>query len=218
MTLLATAVHHWLSYVDKVSRTNLLLESSLRYAISEFVERKMHETCLLEQKHPHFVSRPIDFMWPMEDLNFQIDGNALKVICDDGTQCDAKEKILESGYVLECKYAGAATNGSHERQRIFNDLCRLYYVIEHYPNVHAMFMMAGDITDFKDYFQDSKPIQKKNKKKIEENAKQVKMSDINVAQNNFSISSYKNIDSSGNKLPLKLKKKNAIKRIYRKFL
>lgn len=198
MTLLATSVHHWLSYVDKVSRTNLLLESSLRYAISEFVERKMHETCLLEQKHPHFPSRPIDFMWSIQKLDLCLDeSNNLKVLCEDGTQNEAIDKILEDGYVLECKYASAATNGAHERQRIFNDLCRLYYVLEHYPNAHAMFMMAGEISDFESHFQYARTSKKtmKNTDAIKDDST-LKMSDIDIIGDNYVIKGYENFSSN----------------------
>lgn len=154
MRLLAESVHHWLSYVAHVSRADLLLESSLRFSIGEFIERKWREECLLERPHPHFPSRPVDFIWSVDSLKIIYTEDGPKVLTPEGEK-DAVNEIYKSGYVMECKYVSPQTNGMRDKQRIFNDLCRLYYVLGTYPKAHTVFMMAGDTIDFVKHFQEA---------------------------------------------------------------
>lgn len=155
MKLLAESVHHWLSYVAHVSRADLLLESSLRFSIGEFIERKWREECLLERPHPHFPSRPVDFIWSIDGSKIIYTEDGPKVQTPEGEK-DAVNEIYKTGYVMECKYVSPQTNGMREKQRIFNDLCRLYYVLGTYSEAHTVFMIAGDTIDFVKHFQEAR--------------------------------------------------------------
>ncbi len=142
---IADALHHWLSYINIVAKSNILLESSLRYALCEYIERQMNVECALEVKHPCFYKRSIDFVWNLEKgvIGTNLDKDTLLA---DNDNC----------YILECKYVNKATNSKNERQRVFNDLCRLYYIKKKYPNSHSLFLMAGNAELFSNNFQNAK--------------------------------------------------------------
>lgn len=148
---LASVVQYWLSYWDTISRASMLQENSLRYAISEIIERRFNGVCLLELPHPRFTSKNIDVIWA--DYNEQ--DNILDEFCKKGVDRKSKQtlkKKLNDLYqkcdIIECKIASGYTNSSYEKQRIFNDLCRLYFYKKQYPNRQAYFLMSG----IQDYF------------------------------------------------------------------
>lgn len=141
---IADALHHWLSYIYTVAKSDVLLESSLRYSLCEYLERKINVACALEVKHPCFHKRSIDFVWNRKIKT--IDADTKNIILEDSDDC----------YILECKFARDATNSANERQRIFNDLCRLYKVKKEYPKAHALFLMAGESEQFNNKFQNAK--------------------------------------------------------------
>lgn len=139
------ALHHWLSYINTVAKSDVLLESSIRYALCEYLERRENTVCVTEVKHPHFPTRHFDFVW-----------NRNITYSDNDNSKVSKAKIIsdnESCCILECKYTKGLTNNSDERQRIFNDLCRLYYIKKANKELHALFLMAGNAEHFYNSFQ-----------------------------------------------------------------
>lgn len=94
---LAQSIYHWLNYVDSVSKSQLLLESSVRYPLAEYVERQVQAKVTLEDPHPRFDGHFLDFVYK-------------------------KNKGLRN---IELKYLHEFSNDTSERQRIFNDLIRL---------------------------------------------------------------------------------------------
>lgn len=148
---LASAVQYWLSYWDTISRASMLQESSLRYAISEIIERRFNGVCLLELPHPRFTSKNIDVTW----ADYNEKDNILDEFCKKGVDRKSNQtlkKKLNDLYlkcdIIECKIASRYTNSSHEKQRIFDDLCRLYFYKKQYPDRQAYFLMSGA----QDYF------------------------------------------------------------------
>ena len=142
------ALHYWLSYINIVAKSDVLLESSIRYALCEYIERQMQVECVLEVKSPCFNRRSIDFVW---NRGRRGNEDKLKHKKENAIIVDSKDC-----YILECKYARDATNSENERQRIFNDLCRLYKVKKEYPKAHALFLMAGESEQFNNKFQNAK--------------------------------------------------------------
>lgn len=143
---LASVVQYWLSYWDSVSRASMLQESSLRYAISEIIERRFNGVCLLELPHPRFTSKNIDVIWA--DYN-EHDG-ILSDFCKKGFDRKSNQtlkkklhKLYSNCDIIECKIASKYSNTPHEKQRIFNDICRLYFFKKLYPNRHVYLLMSG---------------------------------------------------------------------------
>lgn len=99
------AIHYWLNYTCKVSRVDLLAESSIRFPLMEYIERYLEaETCYLERKYEDFLS---------EDIF-----NAHKYI-------DVMWEKGNTEYLIELKYISKHTKQDKEKQRFFNDLVRL---------------------------------------------------------------------------------------------
>lgn len=94
---LAQSIYHWLNYVDTVSKSQLLLESSVRYPLAEYIERQVQAKVSLEDPHPRFDGHFLDFVYK-------------------------KNKSLRN---IELKFLHEFSNDTNERQRIFNDLIRL---------------------------------------------------------------------------------------------
>lgn len=97
MQMLARSIYHWLNYVETVSKSQLLLESSVRYPLAEYIERQVLAEVFLEQAHPQFDGHLIDFVY-------------------------IKDKHQRN---IELKFLHEYSNNTNERQRIFNDLIRL---------------------------------------------------------------------------------------------
>ncbi len=95
--LLARSIFHWLNYVETVSKSQLLLESSVRYPLAEYIERQVQAEVTLEEPHPRFDGHFLDFVYK-------------------------KNKRLRN---IELKFLHEYSNDTNERQRIFNDLIRL---------------------------------------------------------------------------------------------
>ena len=49
VTRLANAIYYWLNYQHSISRSDILLESSVRYPLVEFVERQLQIEVKLEK-------------------------------------------------------------------------------------------------------------------------------------------------------------------------
>ncbi|MBQ6722963.1 MAG: hypothetical protein IJQ84_00400 [Paludibacteraceae bacterium] len=164
LTELAKTVYYWLNYINSVSRTELLLESSLRYPISEFTERRLHQNCFLEIQHPHFETRPMDFVW-LENVN--IANFDPKIFC-------------KGAFVMECKCAAYGMNTPHQRQEIFDDLCRLYFVLNNCPTAHALFMMAGEKKPFTKQFEKSQTRTPASNITVNTDSLDIKIEDVQV--------------------------------------
>ncbi len=94
---LARSIYYWLNYVETVSKSQLLLESSVRYPLAEYIERQVRAIVSLEVPHPLFSGHNLDFVYK-------------------------KDKNQRN---IELKYLHEYSNDTNERQRIFNDLIRL---------------------------------------------------------------------------------------------
>lgn len=131
------AVHHWLSYTATVSRCDLLAESSLRFPICEYIERhaKEHDKCDIEV--------PLSIL---SDKRRKID-----IVWNDGSVLNC----------LELKFVSENTSERSEKQRIFNDLCRLYIALQTQTTAklnsperrHCYFAICGDSNLFITKFQ-----------------------------------------------------------------
>jgi len=103
---LAMAIGHWMNYLHSVSSTLLLIESSIRFPLVEFFERRANAAITLEKPHPSLKRKRVDFYFEIpKTINGHING------CIDG--------------YIEMKYIKGATRTKEEKQRIFNDLVRL---------------------------------------------------------------------------------------------
>ena len=121
---LASAIHHWLSYVSLCTNTNLLAENSVRYPFVEYLERKCGAAVVLEKKLSGFSDRHLDF-W------FRVKNDILNV---------------------ELKYTSKATRGNKEVQRVFDDLIRLSLALRDKPNARSFFIMCGETITFNTNF------------------------------------------------------------------
>jgi hypothetical protein len=134
------AVHHWLSYTANISRCDLLAESSLRFPICEYLERHSKEDDKCDIEVPFSVlsdkRRKIDVVWNEGDV----------------LNC------------LELKFVSENTSERSEKQRIFNDLCRLYIALQTQTTAklnsperrHCYFAICGDSNLFISKFQQCK--------------------------------------------------------------
>lgn len=117
---LASAIHHWLSYVSLCTNSNLLAESSVRYPFVEFLERKCGSAVNLEGQLEGFSDRHIDFCF----------------------------KNGSDPLFVEIKYASKNTRSTAEKQRVFNDLVRLSLMIKKNANARGFFIMCGETQSF----------------------------------------------------------------------
>ena len=130
---ITNTIHKWLVYADTVSQADLLAESSIRYPLSEYLERRMQCICELEKAHPIFWDRRIDFLW--------------------------KDK-LETQYYMELKFVRDDTTHKDETQRIFNDIYRQSCILEEKKG-RCLFVMCGEANLFKSQFSESIAITRK---------------------------------------------------------
>ena len=121
VTNLADAIYHWLNYMVCTSNSTLLAESSIRYPLAEYLERKRSAKVKLEVAHPLFEYRRLDFAYKR----------------DEGAN-------VSTGYI-ELKLVSSATSNKSEIQRIFNDLIRLGFQSNHKVNY---FILCGNLKDF----------------------------------------------------------------------
>lgn len=122
---LARCIYHWLNYKDSTCKTSLLAESSIRYPLAEFLERKLSANVVLEENHPLFKKRRFDFSY-----DHKLNGKKRK------------------GFI-EIKVVRKNTKEESEIQRIFNDLMRLAYCS---TSNYNYFILCGKTTDFNCFF------------------------------------------------------------------
>ncbi len=122
---LATAIMWWLSYTSAVGRNYVLSESSIKYPASEYLERLNIDEIVLEYSHPKLSRKRFDLFFSK----------------------NSKEKA-----VFEFKYIkNGSTRTQDEKQRIFNDLMRLYLFLD--AEHKAYFLICGNQSDFIKDFQ-----------------------------------------------------------------
>lgn len=124
--LMMTTVHHWLNYMHKVSRIDMLAESSIIYPTMEYIERSTNaEKCYMERAYDEFTTtifknkKYVDLMWEGESDIF----------------------------LMEFKYVGTSTSAVEERQRYFNDITRLSLALKYKKNenknIRCFFVVCG---------------------------------------------------------------------------
>lgn len=122
----ARAVHYEISYLNHVSKSDVISESSFKYPAVEWLERKGdEEKVFFEKAHPVFLSRKYDIRWGKEP----------------------------SPCYLEMKYVKADTAGKTEQQRYFNDLLRLAHILLHNRKARVFFLACGEIENWNPCFQ-----------------------------------------------------------------
>ena len=122
---LATAVMWWLSYTSAIGRNYVLGEGSIKFPTSEYLERSTIDEIELEYSHPKFSRKRFDLFFKKKN----------------------DEKI-----VFEFKYIkDGSTRTQEEKQRIFNDLMRLFFSLD--TDHKAYFLICGNQTDFIKDFQ-----------------------------------------------------------------
>lgn len=124
------AIHYWINYTCKVSKIDLLVESSIRFPLMEYVERYLHaDNCYIERQYADFLKesifktpRYVDVMWEKKDTE----------------------------YLLEIKYLRSSTNQENERQRFFDDLVRLSIALnlKKEKQRKCYFLVCGNSCDF----------------------------------------------------------------------
>jgi hypothetical protein len=126
------SVTYYLSYQDKIGRSFMVDESSLKYPVADYLTslEMPLANIQLEFSHPDLWKRQID------------------LITTDQPNSKLKQKI-ESAY--EFKISRQSTKYEPEQKRIFNDLMRLH-LIGKSNGPSCYFIIAGTQSDFIQYF------------------------------------------------------------------
>jgi hypothetical protein len=139
---MATAVLWWLSYTSAVRREYVLSEGAIKFPLSEYLETSNIENLILEYGHPQLSRKRIDLLY----------------------QEKQKDNSLQD-FAFEFKYVkNGSTRTPDEKQRIFNDLMRLYYLNN--EKRKGYFLICGSQNDFVNDFQRIKSKPKKVNGKI----------------------------------------------------
>lgn len=126
LATLSQAVFLRLSYFQAVSYANILAESSIRYPVAEYLERRLfYNRIVLEYTNPIFKKRRCD------------------LYVDKGV---ADKTIFEFKYVRD--------NTSYEFQDYFDDILRLHYL--HLTGIQSLFIVCGDALNFNNQFRSIK--------------------------------------------------------------
>lgn len=123
-TKAAKGIELWFRFHQIIGKGDLLNEDSIKYPLVEYLIADGDDSLKnikLEDTHPIFTTREVDLI--------------------------SKDDKGNLYYVIEFKLASKFTMNSHERQRIFNDIARLFYVNEKY-NIDAYLIVAGKTVDF----------------------------------------------------------------------
>lgn len=131
------SIHHWLNYMCKVSRIDLLAENAIKFPLMEYIERNLSiEKGQIECNYKDILSidcfntdRYVDIMW--EDKNTE--------------------------YLIELKYVKNDTKA--KKQLYFNDLVRLSLALrlKKNKNRRCFFLVCGKTTEFIEQFQGQLP-------------------------------------------------------------
>lgn len=146
---LGEAIFSWLNYMSYTADSNVLAESSVRYPLAEYIERKLHKKVLLEFKHP-VVPQPDKGHPRMIDFVFSKNDETIN------------ETIGDNRIYMELKYLNSRYQNSNEQQRVFNDIVRLALVST--PTNECYFILCGPTDDFETYIKGEASIQINNNK------------------------------------------------------
>lgn len=123
-TKAAKGIEYWFRFHQIIGKGDLLNEDSIKYPLVEYLIADGDDSLKrikLEDTHPIFTSREVDLI--------------------------SKDDTGRFYYVIEFKLASKFTMKAHERQRIFDDIARLYWVNDKY-NIDTYFIVAGKTVDF----------------------------------------------------------------------
>ena len=123
------AIEHWLGFQDKIGRSFMINEHALKYPLADYLVndgKVLIKSIDLEKPHPNFSNRLTD----------------VSVLNANGT--------LEN--VFELKLAKSTTGYQSEKQRIFNDLMRLY-LANLVTSGKCYFIITGKSINFQRDFQ-----------------------------------------------------------------
>jgi hypothetical protein len=126
---LIQSVTYYLSYQDKIGKSFMIDESSLKYPVAEYLSslKISLSSIRLEYPHPKLRRRQIDLVKLDDRKNGAID------------------------VAFEFKMARTSTRYESEQRRVFNDLMRLH-LLKVDGSEHCYFMMAGKQDDFIQHF------------------------------------------------------------------
>jgi len=120
----AKGIEYWFRFYQIVGKIGLLNEDSIKHPLVEYLIADGDDSLKnikLEDNHPVFTSREVDLI------------------------SKESEKIK---YCIEFKLAGKFTMEYRERQRILDDIIRLYYVNKEHENANSYLIVAGKTKDF----------------------------------------------------------------------
>jgi hypothetical protein len=148
---LGEAIYSWLNYISYISDSNVLAESSIRYPLAEFIERRLHRPVTLEFYHP-CVPQPERGHKKCIDFVFS------KLENDNDIENTFENKIGEERVYIELKYINEDFQYSNEKQRVFNDLVRLALVSSETNDCY--FILCGGNEDFCQFVKGSPEVKK----------------------------------------------------------
>ena len=105
ITNMGLAITHWLGFQDKIGRAFMMNEDALKYPLSDYLVNEGNvdiKSIELQRPHPNFSTRLVDL-----------------------TVLDLTNQQLKN--LFELKLATSYTKHSKEKQRIFDDIIRLYF-------------------------------------------------------------------------------------------
>lgn len=148
----AKGIEYWLRFHQVIGKSDLLNEDSIKYPLVEYLIADGDDSIKnikLEGDHPVFSTREVDLI--------------------------SKDSIGNINYCIEFKLASKFTMKLHERQRILDDIMRLYFVnLE--KNTDSYLIVAGKSIDFLSEFRsviDKQPGQRGRPKKKTKDVKKV---------------------------------------------
>lgn len=140
---LARSIYYWLCYVKNSTDSNVLLESSVRFPLVEYLERREGITSVcLEKKIKGYSHRAFDFYFEKRDKT------------TDKVTGKTKE-ITRARFYVEIKFVSIDTGDATIRQRVFDDLSRLRYYAK--KDTFCYFIMCGPTVMFRTSFQSVAP-------------------------------------------------------------
>ncbi len=125
---LAIALLSWLNYIYAVNRSLILSESSLKIPIVDYLLSVNVTDLNLEFSHPYFKRRRIDLLYRTKEENV------------------LPKRAFEFKYVKN-----ESTKKTAEKQRILNDILRLYFLDK---DTQGYFLITGKEKDFLQDFKD----------------------------------------------------------------
>lgn len=128
---MGSAIAHWLGFQEKIGRSFMMNEDALKYPLSDYLVNEGNieiKSVELERPHPNFSNRFVDL-----------------------TIIDNTTKQLNNFF--ELKLATSYTRQQKEKQRIFNDLIRLY-LASLVSTDKCFFIITGKSVNFQRDFKD----------------------------------------------------------------